>query len=144
MPSRYRLFAILSRVHRFLYVLFNGRFLSRRGNARFLLLTTRGRRSSRDRTVALLYVPHPENQESPAVIASHGGNPKAPDWLLNIREDPKVRVRAGTDRWEGVARIAGDDERLELWNRFVEIFPGYEGYQAHTTRIFPIVIITRT
>ncbi len=140
--SRYRLAAIISRTHRFIYVLFNGRILSRRGNARFLLLTTKGRRSHRERTVALVYLFQHDNPENPSVIASFGGSPKAPDWLLNIRDDPKVKVQIGSIRWEGVARIATGEERGELWRRFVECFPGYERYQARTTRQFPIVIIT--
>ena len=138
--------AILSRVHRFIYVLFNGRFLSRRGNARFLLLSTKGRRSHRMRTVALLYVLQHDNDanpDNPSVIASFGGSPKAPDWLLNIRDDPRVRVQIGGIRWEGTARISADEEREKLWPRFVGIFSGYERYQARTTRRFPIVIITQ-
>jgi len=126
-----------------LYVVFNGRLLSRRGNARFLLLTTVGRRSKRERTVPLLYVSSDGDYRTPSVIASFGGYPRAPAWLLNIRDDPRVTVRTGGERWQGVARIATEGERQELWLRFVEIFPGYERYQARTTRIFPIVIIAR-
>lgn len=127
-------------MHRFLYVLSNGRFLSRRGNARFLLLTTRGRRSKRKRTVPLLYVSH---SGDPSVVASFGGHPRAPAWLVNIRDDPRVTVQVGGVRWEGVARIAIEEERQELWPRFVEMFSGYERYRDRTTRIFPIVIIAR-
>ena len=139
MRSRYRLAAILSRFHRFIYVFFNGRFLSRRGSASFLLLTTKGRRSNRMRTVALLYVSHRGN---PSVIASFGGSPRPPGWVLNIQDDPKVKVQIGGVRREGVARIAAAEERRELWPRFIECFSGYERYQARTTRQFPMVIIT--
>ena len=88
----------------------------------------------------MLYVSHNGDL---SVIASFGGNPRAPGWLLNIRDEPRVKVQVVGGRWQGVARIATDDERLELWPRFVEIFSGYERYRARTTRIFPIVIITR-
>ena len=132
--------AILSRVHRFIYVLLNGRFVSRRGSAQFLLLTTEGRQSHRMKTVPLLYLMH---NRSPSVIASKGGSPKAPDWLLNIRTEPKVRVQIGGVRRDGTARIASDQEREELWPRFVECYSGYAAYQARTSRRFPIVIITQ-
>ena len=131
--------AILSRVHRVLYVLLNGRFVSRRGNARFLLLTTKGRRSQRMRTVALLYISH---NGDPSVIASVGGSPSAPGWLLNTRNDSKVKVQIESIKWAGTARTATDEEREELWPRFVQCYSGYERYQAKTTRRFPIVIIT--
>ena len=80
---------------------------------------------------------------NPSVIASFGGNPSAPGWLLNIRDNPNVSVQIGGVRRRGVARIASEDERLELWPRFVDVFPGYQRYQARTNRIFPIVIIAR-
>ena len=88
----------------------------------------------------MLYVSH---QGDPAVIASFGGHPKSPSWLLNVRDNPSVIVQVGSVRWEGTARIASEEEREELWPRFVEIYSGYEGYQARTTRKFPIVIIIR-
>jgi len=91
----------------------------------------------------LLYVLQHEKPENPSVIASVGGNPKAPAWLLNIRADPKVKVQIGSVRWEGVARIATGEEREKLWRGFVECFSDYERYQDRTTRRFPIVIITQ-
>ncbi len=138
-PS-FRMGAILSRVHKYLYVSLKGRIVSHRGGVNFLLLTTKGRRSGRLRTVPLLYLSH---HGDPCVIASRGGSHTAPDWLLNIRDEPKVRVQIGGARRAGSARIASRREREELWPRFVENYPGYEGYQARTTRRFPIVIIAQ-
>ena len=139
MRHRYRMAAILSRWHGFLYRLLNGRLVAHYANADFLLLTTMGRLSRRRRTVALLYV---TNQGNPAVIASFGGNSMAPAWLLNIRDEPSVKVQIGGDRWGGSARIASHEEREALWPKFVTVFSGYEKYQSKTSRIFPVVIIT--
>ena len=139
-PS-FRMGALLSRAHKYLYVLLKGRLVSHRGGVNLLLLSTRGRRSGRMKTVPLLYL---VRNGDPCVIASRGGSPTAPDWLLNIRSDSIVRVQIGGVRREGAARIASGEEREELWPRFVENYPGYEGYQTRTTRQFPIVIITRS
>jgi deazaflavin-dependent oxidoreductase (nitroreductase family) len=136
---RFKMGALLSRVHRFLYILLNGRFVSHRGSVNFLLLTTKGRRTQRMRTVPLLYFMDGENL---CVIGSRGGHPKAPDWVLNIRNNPKVRVQVKGLRREGTAKIATGDEREALWPRFVQSYAGYEAYQARTTRRFPIVVIT--
>lgn len=141
MKRRYRIAAILSRLHRFLYALLGGRFVSHRGDADFLLLGTMGRRSNRIKTVALLYVMH---HGDPAVIASFGGNHKAPNWLLNVRYNSNVTVQIGSDLWQGISRIAEPSEREGLWPKFVETYAGYERYQTHTTRVFPIVVITKT
>ena len=138
-PS-FRMGAMFSRVHKYLYVLLRGRFVSHRGGVNFLLLTTKGRRSGRLKTVPLLYLTH---NGDPCVIASRGGSPTAPDWLLNIRSDSKVRVQIGGILREGTARIASGEELEDLWPRFVENYSGYEGYQARTTRRFPIVIISQ-
>ena len=86
----------------------------------------------------MLYVSH---NGDPSVIASVGGNPKAPDWLLNIRNDRNVKVQIGSIKRDGQARTATEEERKELWPRFVQCYSGYERYQARTTRRFPIVII---
>jgi len=92
------------------------------------------------RSVPLLYLIY---NGDPCVIASKGGSHLAPDWLLNIRDDPGVLVQIGGVSQNGSARIVSEEERAELWPRFVASYPGYEGYQAHTTRQFPIVIIKR-
>ena len=90
----------------------------------------------------MLYVSSDGDDRTPSVIASFGGYPRAPAWLLNIRDDPRVTVRTGGERWQGVARIATAGERQELLAMIGEIVPGYGRYQSRTTRIFPIVIIT--
>lgn len=131
--------ALLSRAHRFFYVLLRGRFVSRRGSVNFLLLTTEGRRTRRSWTVPLLYLMDGKN---PCVIASKGGHPQAPDWLLNIRQEANVEVQIGANHWRGVAKIGSEEERERLWPSFLQSYAGYEGYQARTTRLFPIVIIT--
>ncbi|MDA0263260.1 MAG: nitroreductase/quinone reductase family protein [Chloroflexi bacterium] len=136
---RFRFIPLLSRLHSLLYVLLGGRIVSHRGTARFLLLSTTGRRSGRERTIPLLYVWH---HGDPCVIASVGGNPKAPDWLLNLREQPAVSVRIGRDKQPAAARIATSEERRQIWPSFVAAYGGYELYQTRTTRVFPIIILT--
>ena len=136
---RFKVGKMLSRIHRFIYVLFKGRLVSHRGGVNFLLLSTIGRRTGRTWTVPLLYI---MDGTRPCVIASRGGHPEAPDWLLNIRAESRVRVQIGPVSWDGVAKIIAEDERARLWPVFVGYYGGYEGYQARTTRRFPIVVIT--
>ena len=136
---RFKVGKMLSRIHRFIYVLFKGRLVSHRGGVNFLLLSTIGRRTGRTWTVPLLYI---MDGTRPCVIASRGGHPEAPDWLLNIRAESRVRVQIGPVSWDGVAKIIAEDARARLWPVFVGYYEGYEGYQARTTRRFPIVVIT--
>ncbi len=78
----------------------------------------------------------------PCVIGSRGGHHKAPDWLLNITAENRVRIQIGPVSWDGMAEIATEEEREKLWPVFIESYGGYASYQARTTRQFPIVIIT--
>ena len=67
--------------------------------------------------------------------------PLAPAWLLNIRADPQVKLQIGDKRVKGVARIAGAQERVRLWESFVSVFPGYNKYQAVSGRKIPVVLV---
>jgi deazaflavin-dependent oxidoreductase (nitroreductase family) len=73
--------------------------LTRGGIARLvrvnvLILTTRGRRSGRERTVLLAYFPQ---GESFVVVAANGGQPRHPAWYLNLRAARPHAWRSVTD-----------------------------------------------
>jgi F420H(2)-dependent quinone reductase len=56
------------------------------GGAPICLLTTTGRRSGRQRTVPLLYVP--DGDDLVVVVASRGGMGSHPAWYLNLLANP--------------------------------------------------------
>jgi hypothetical protein len=39
------------------------------------------------------------------------------------------------------ARVAGRDERTDLWPRIVNAYPGYARYQERTDRRIPLVVL---
>ena len=131
----------LGRMHVRLYRLTGGRFVGRVGRAPILLLTTIGRRSGEPRTAPLLYL---RDGERLAIVASFGGHPKHPVWYLNLTANPEVNVQVGRDRFDAAARTATPEERERLWPLFVEMYPGYAGYQEKTTREIPIVLLERS
>jgi len=139
------------RLHQFVYRVSRG-FLGRHvGGHRALLLTTRGRRTGLDRTVALIYA---RRDEDFIVVASNGGSQRHPAWYLNITSEPNVHVQVGRKRTAATAQIAAGDERDVLWglvnrkNRGLAalIHPGakgrYDMYQRHTARAVPVVVLT--
>ena len=136
--QRFRLIRLVSRLHRWLYQVSRGRAVGKFGKCNFLLLTTTGRRTERSRTVPLLYL---VDHGAYALVASYGGNSLAPAWLLNIRADPQVKLQIGDQRMEGVARIAGAEERARLWDSFVAVHAGYDKYQAVSGRRIPVVVV---
>ena len=139
------------RLHQFVYRHSRG-FVGRHvGGHRALLLTTRGRQTGLDRTVALIYARRDEDR---VVVASNGGSDHQPGWYWNITADPHAEVQAGRKRTAATARIAVGDERDALWvlvnrkNRGLTwlVHPGakgrYDVYQRHTRREIPVVVLT--
>ena len=108
------------------------------GSGPVLLLTTNGRKTGRERTVPLLYLPDGEDL---VIVASNGGTAKHPTWWLNLRANPVARVEVGDKRLRVRARGASPGERERLWPRLVEMYGGYEGYQEKTDREIPVVIL---
>lgn len=101
------------------------------------LLTTRGRKTGRPRTLPLLYM---RDGDRVVIVASQGGLPKHPMWYLNLRADPRVVVRIGPDVRRMRARTADADERAALWPRLLEVYADYDSYQSWTDREIPVVI----
>lgn len=72
------------RVHRFLLRLTKGRFFTRLGPGRQLLLITKGRKSGEPRSVGLTYI---KDGDRFVVIASNAGDDRHPAWWLNLQSD---------------------------------------------------------
>ena len=135
---RFQLIRLTSLLHRWVYQLSRGKAAGKFGKCNFLLLTTTGRRTGQSRTVPLLYL---VDHGAYALVASYGGNPLAPAWLLNIRADPQVKLQIGSKRVTGVAKIVAPAERARLWDSFVSVYPGYDEYQAVSGRRIPLVLV---
>lgn len=101
-----------------------------------LLLTTKGRKSGKERHVPLLYV---ENDGSYLVIGSKGGNPTDPVWYLNLLETPECEIRVASYRTKARARTLEGKERERAWKRITDRHSTYEKYQARTERQIPVV-----
>ena len=128
-------------LHQFIYKRSGGRIGRRLGKAQMLLLETKGRKTGRPRTAALLY--HRDG-DSYAVVGSKGGSDSPPAWLLNLQANPEVGVQIGTERFPARARVANAEERRRLWLEFTRLWPNYDRYQTQTDRQIPVVILAPT
>lgn len=128
------LFSLLA----FLYRSSNGRIGGSIGNNPVLLLTTKGRKSGKQRTVPVMYF-----MDGPAyvVTASAGGAAKNPGWFFNVRGNPQATIEIGRQRINVIGEVASPDKRTELWTRLLEIAPGFANYQKRTSRVIPMVIL---
>lgn len=106
-----------------------------------LILTTRGRRSGQRRRLALIYG---RDGDRYVIVASKGGNPRHPEWYLNLQAEPTVEVQVVADRFTATARTATAAEHARLWPTMIAIWPDFATYQTKTTRQIPLVLLERT
>ena len=104
-------------------------------------MTTTGRRSGTLRRTALYYGTW---DGAYVLVASNGGSVGQPLWYHNLVADPRVTVQVKDDVFAAVARTAAGEERAQLWDRMVGIFPKYAQYQSMVRREIPVVVLTRT
>src|ERR1700759_2044316 len=88
-----------------------------RNGTTILLLTTKGRKSGKERTHALIYRDYGDNY---LIVASKGGSDSPPTWWLNIKDDPEVEVKIKGDRFAAHARAAPPAEKPDMWKHMTE------------------------
>jgi deazaflavin-dependent oxidoreductase (nitroreductase family) len=124
-----------------LYQTTNGRLGSTMGGPTVLLLTTKGRKSGRARTVPVM--PYREGDDI-YVMASLAGAPQHPAWFHNLKSDPDVGVQLGAEKWRARAEIVPEGpERDRLWKAIETAMPRFGEYQKKTTRVIPVVKLVK-
>ena len=140
MSLRAVLFRGVTALHRTVFRLSRGRILGRAGGMPVVLLTTVGHRSGRRRRT-MLTAPLVDG-ERVVLVASYGGHSHNPRWFQNLLVHPEVGLTmAGGGERRMRARVAGREERAELWPRIVDASGGYERYQRRTDRAIPVVVL---
>jgi len=94
-------------VHAFIYEHTDGLIGHRVLGVPCLMLRTTGRKTGQTRTNSLVYA---RDGGRYLVVASKGGDPKAPAWLLNIRAKPQVQVQIGRTRFQATGTEIGPDD----------------------------------
>lgn len=101
-----------------------------------LILETHGRKSGLVRLVTLLYY---EKDGNYYVVASNGGRPGHPEWLLNVRQNPEVSVQVGPVKFQARARAVPSTDAPDVWNELVTFYGGWGDYQKLTDRTISFV-----
>ena len=104
-----------------------------------LLLHTKGAKSGQERINPLACV---RDGERYVIIASKGGADVNPDWYYNVVANPLVTVEVGTETFQAKATIAEEPERTRLYDKMVEVAPGFGDYRHKTTRVIPVIVLT--
>jgi deazaflavin-dependent oxidoreductase (nitroreductase family) len=105
-----------------------------------LLVHTVGAKSGQERVNPVAYV---TDGDRLVIIASKGGAPTHPDWYYNVVANPLVTVEVGTEQFQAKAAVASEPERTRLYSQMVAMMPGFAEYQQNTTRVIPVITLTR-
>jgi len=128
------------RVHDAVYQRSNG-WIGHRipGAPNSLLLHTVGAKTSLPRTNSLSYA---KDGDAYLVVASNGGDRRAPGWYHNLKADPAVQINIGPRRFPVTAQavLPDDPDYARLW-RIVNANNAnrYDAYQARTSRPIPVI-----
>jgi deazaflavin-dependent oxidoreductase (nitroreductase family) len=103
-----------------------------------MLLTTKGRKTGKLRTVPVVYVKHGENY---IIAAAYSGSDKNPTWWLNLQHSKEAIIEENRNKVKVSAELAPAESRERYWDALVKMYPYFTGYQARTQRQIPIVVL---
>jgi deazaflavin-dependent oxidoreductase (nitroreductase family) len=107
-----------------------------------LLLTTKGSKSGRERTVPVMFF---DDGEDRVVVASAGGSTAHPAWFKNLGKDPNVGVEVKGKKYRARADVASGEKRTLLWQKIVTEQPRFADYAKKTEgREIPVVVLRET
>jgi deazaflavin-dependent oxidoreductase (nitroreductase family) len=120
----------------------NGRLGSSMGGNQLLLLTTKGAKSGKPRTVPVMFF---EDGGHRFVVASYGGSPKHPAWFKNLDRDPNVGVHVKGKQYTARAEVMNAADRARCWQKVVALMPRFADYEKKTQgREIPLVYLKET
>jgi deazaflavin-dependent oxidoreductase (nitroreductase family) len=105
-------------------------------SAPWMLLTTTGARSGRERTIPLAFF---DRDGRILVIASKGGALTHPAWFHNLVANPDVVAEFGGDPQPSTAVVLDGDDRDEVFAWVAAQNKTFAKYQSRTDRTIPVV-----
>ena len=106
------------------------------------LLETTGRRTGRTRRTPVAYLARPDR--SFLIAGGAAGQARTPDWVANLRNEPRARVVVRRARLDVTARELDGDERRAAWEAAVARWPMLPGYERASGRLTPLFVLTPT
>ena len=132
-----RIIKPFSRLNVFMYQLTGGRVMGTLTGRPVMLVTMKGAKSGKTRTIPLMYVPY---KDGVIVVASLGGAPKSPVWYKNLVANPDIVVQYKNKKTNLRARQVDDAEKAAVWLVCIEHYHEYGDYQKRTDRSIPVFV----
>ncbi len=118
----------------------NGGNVASFGNQPLLLLHTVGAKSGEGRLHPVAYL---AGNDVLYVFASFAGRPENPAWFHNLKANPQVKIEVGAETYAATATEITGTDRDEIYARQVAHNPGFGDYERKTTRVIPVIALTR-
>jgi deazaflavin-dependent oxidoreductase (nitroreductase family) len=106
------------------------------GDVDMAMLTTTGAKSGLPRTHVVLGF---ADDDRIVVIASNYGQRTNPAWYYNLLADPRATIEIGGVSRSVVAHELDGPERERLYQRGIEIYPGFTHYRRRAQRTIPVL-----
>src|SRR3954463_16195148 len=103
--------------------------------ATLLLLTSTGAKSGQPRLAPLAYLTIDGKM---IIIGSKAGADTNPDWVHNLRANPRAHIEVGTDAYDVTGRELRKAERDDTFEKVVAAAAGFGEYQSKTSRVIPL------
>nr|WP_165589734.1 nitroreductase family deazaflavin-dependent oxidoreductase [Mycobacteroides immunogenum] len=108
-----------------------------------LILHTVGAKSGQPRQNPMAYQPGGDDGEF-YVFASNNGRDTSSAWYYNALAHPdRVEVEIGSDRYRVAVRDVVGEQRDRIYARQAERFENFAEYERKTTRVIPVLGLTR-
>ena len=123
-------------IHVFLYRLTGGK--AQIAKYPTMLLTVKGRKSGKLRTIPLIYIPDGNRF---IIAAAYSGSDQHPAWWINLKHSQEATVQVMRSQTKVRAQVATPQERAHFWTRLVAMYPYFTEYQERTQREIPVIIL---
>ena len=77
------------------------------------------------------------------IFASNAGHEEDPQWFRNLKANPDTTIEIGGDTIAVTASEVTGAERDRIYARRRSVMPGFADYEKRTTRVIPVVALTR-
>lgn len=136
--KKYRPTKLFTALHATMYRLTGGRVGGKMGRFNVALLTTRGRKSGKKRTLPIGFFDNPQGY---IVVASNGGSVHHPSWYFNLKSNPQATFQVMDKVMPVTAEVLSDSAREQAWQQIVSSVPMYGEYAKSTSREIPLVLL---
>jgi deazaflavin-dependent oxidoreductase (nitroreductase family) len=110
-----------------------------RSFATHCLVRYRGRSSGKTFITPLTYA---DIGGEVVICGSKGGADQHPNWYLNIVASPRIDFQIATQAFRATWREVQGAEWKKVWDFFISCHPFYSAYQASTSRILPLLMLS--